>query len=111
MNIKLYKHLQLTYSNENITTPNQAPALLIKNQTSSLIYKEKRNTVDPLDTIDLPTTRAKTKRPLCYLEAIFTNHISTNLFITIIKKKNIRHQTQTRKINPLNHQKPQFRSC
>lgn len=61
MNIKLHKHLQLTYSNENITTPNQAPALLIKNQTSSLIYKGKRNSIDPLDTIDLPTTGDKTK--------------------------------------------------
>lgn len=100
MNIKLYKHLQLTYSNENITTPNQAPALLIKNQTSSLIYKEKRNTVDPLDTIDLPTTRAKTKRPLCYLEAIFTNHISTNLFITIIKKKTSATKRKQEKLTP-----------
>lgn len=100
MNIKLYKHLQLTYSNENITTPNQAPALLIKNQTSSLIYKEKRNTVDPLDTIDLPTTRAKTKRPLCYLEAIFTNHISKNLFITIIKKKKSATKRKQEKLTP-----------
>lgn len=102
MNIKLHKHLQLAYSNENITTPNQAPVLLIKSQTSLLIYKGKRNSVDSLDTIDLPTTRAKRKRPLCYLEAISTNHISTNLFIT---------RKQARKTNPLNHENPQFISC